>query len=106
MARGRRWVRREIRSLDPSKRPLNGFLFDQATRQNISYFNYGEAVAGNIPLPDKDRNAEDQAAVTGKFANSDIQPGVGTQCYANSGSIGVDTASAAWRIAIASSWGT
>ena len=26
--------------------PQNGFLFDQAERQGISYFNYGEAIAG------------------------------------------------------------
>ena len=39
--------------------PANGFLFDQAERQKISYFNYGEAVAGAVPLfPDKDRTLD------------------------------------------------
>ena len=39
--------------------PGNGFLFDQAERQHISYFNYGEGMAGDEPgLPDRDRSAE------------------------------------------------
>ena len=29
--------------------PGNGFLFNQAERQDISYFNYGEAIAGDEP---------------------------------------------------------
>jgi DNA-binding beta-propeller fold protein YncE len=69
--------------------PGNGFLLDQATRQNISYFNYGEALSGNIPLPDKDRTPEESAAVSAKFANSDIGTGPGS-CYPNDGSIGKD----------------
>jgi hypothetical protein len=36
--------------------PSQGFLFDQAEKQGISYFNYGEAIAGTVPFPDKDRN--------------------------------------------------
>jgi DNA-binding beta-propeller fold protein YncE len=70
--------------------PANGFLLDQAQRQGISYYDYGEAIAGNIPLPDKDRTAAETQQVAQKFANSDIQPGVGTSCYPNDGSIGVD----------------
>ena len=70
--------------------PANGFLFDQATRDKISYYDYGEAVAGNIPLTDKDRTSQQTSEVAGKFANSDIQPGVGANCYPNDGSIGVD----------------
>ncbi len=69
--------------------PANGFLIDQATRQGISYFNYGEAIAGNIPLPDKDRTPAETAAVSAKFANSDIGTGPGS-CYPNDGSIGKD----------------
>ena len=39
--------------------PGNGFLFDQAERQHISYFNYGEAIAGDEPsVPDRDRTPE------------------------------------------------
>jgi DNA-binding beta-propeller fold protein YncE len=71
--------------------PANGFLFDQATRQNISYFDYGEAIAGNIPLPDKDRTPAETEQVAAKFANSDIGPGTGAgSCYPNDGSIGKD----------------
>ena len=36
--------------------PQNGFLFDQADRDGVSYFNYGEAIAGVVGVfPDKDR---------------------------------------------------
>ena len=36
--------------------PGNGFLFDQAERQHISYYNYGEAIAGDEPsVPDRDQ---------------------------------------------------
>jgi hypothetical protein len=68
--------------------PPNGFLFDQAERQGISYFNYGEAIAGVIPLfPDKDRTPEALQGVTKKFLRSDL----GTNgCYANDASIGKD----------------
>ena len=34
--------------------PPNGFLFDQATKQGIKYYNYGEAVAEVSPFPDRD----------------------------------------------------
>ena len=53
--------------------PAQGFLFDQAEKQGISYFNYGEAVAGVVPLnPDKDRTPDDAAKVNRKFAKSDL----------------------------------
>ena len=38
-------------------RPAGGFLFDQAQRQHISYFNYGEMWAGISTMPDPDRSA-------------------------------------------------
>ncbi len=68
--------------------PANGFLFDQALRQNISFFNYGEAIAGTIGLfPDKDRQPADEDEVNKKFVNSDL----GTDgCYGNDASIGED----------------
>jgi DNA-binding beta-propeller fold protein YncE len=68
--------------------PGNGFLFDQAIRQRISFFNYGEAIAGTIGLfPDKDRDGADQDEVDAKFLNSDL----GTNgCYGNDASIGED----------------
>ena len=68
--------------------PANGFLFDQAERQGISYFNYGEAVAGVVPLPDKDRTGADTQQVTKKLAKSDL--GL-NGCYPNDSSIGTDS---------------
>ena len=54
--------------------PANGFLFDQAERQGISYFNYGEAVAGTVGLfPDKDRSNDELARVLTK--QSEVRPG-------------------------------
>src|SRR3954452_19660548 len=69
--------------------PANGFLFDQATRDKISYYDYGEAIAGVIPLTDKDRTPQQTAESAAEFANSDYQPGGGASCYPNDGSIGV-----------------
>ena len=67
--------------------PGNGFLFDQAERQGISYANYGEAIAGTLPLPDKDRTQSETEEVVRKFAKSDLgQNG----CYPNDASIGYD----------------
>ena len=55
--------------------PGNGFLFNQAERQGISYFNYGEGAAGAEPdVPDRNRSAallEEQRRVA---ANSDLGP--------------------------------
>jgi len=68
--------------------PASGFLFDQAEKQGISYFNYGEAIAGTIPLADKDRDADATAKVAAKFAKSDL--GVGAGCYGNDASVGED----------------
>jgi len=76
--------------------PANGFLFDQADRQGISYFNYGEAVAGVVPLNDKDRTSAENQRVAQKYAKSDL--GVGAfglntpagSCYPNDADIGRD----------------
>jgi YVTN family beta-propeller protein len=38
-------------------RPAGGYLFDQAQREHISYFNYGEMWAGISTVPDPDRTA-------------------------------------------------
>jgi DNA-binding beta-propeller fold protein YncE len=55
--------------------PAAGFLFDQAEDQGISWFNYGEAIAGTIPLfADADRTPEELAQVTAKFKKSDLGP--------------------------------
>src|SRR3954469_18907323 len=69
--------------------PANGFLFDQAERQGISYFNYGEAVAGVVPLTDKDRTpAETQQGAT-KFGKAAPGP---NGCSPNDSSMGVASA--------------
>jgi DNA-binding beta-propeller fold protein YncE len=68
--------------------PANGFLFDQAERQDISYFNYGEAIAGVVPLNDKDRDAAETTELTRKLAKSDLGPPDG--CYPNDASIDTD----------------
>lgn len=66
--------------------PAQGFLFDQAERQGISYFNYGEAVAGTVPLNDKDRTDAETQRVAAKFAKSDLGRPQG--CYPNDASVG------------------
>ncbi|MEA2396873.1 MAG: hypothetical protein QOK25_429 [Thermoleophilaceae bacterium] len=72
--------------------PAKGFLFDQAENQGISYFNYGEAIAGDVPLTDKDRTPAENQQVQRKFAKSDLGSGVTgpLECYPNDASIGTD----------------
>ncbi|MGI9021349.1 MAG: alkaline phosphatase family protein [Solirubrobacterales bacterium] len=54
--------------------PSQLFLFDQAEEEGISWFNYGEAVAGTVPLNDLDRTPAENAQVAAKFAKSDLGP--------------------------------
>ena len=81
--------------------PGNGFLFDQAEKQGISWFNYGEAIAGTVPLTDKDRTDAENQQVVNKFSKSDLGgAAVGNatptgQCYANDASIGHDAIASA-----------
>jgi DNA-binding beta-propeller fold protein YncE len=71
--------------------PQDGFLFDQADRDNISWFNYGEAIAGVVSaFPDKDRTADVAADEDRKLAKSDLGP---NGCYANDSSVGKDSIS-------------
>jgi DNA-binding beta-propeller fold protein YncE len=79
--------------------PAKRFLFDAAEAQGISYFNYGEAIAGTVPFPDKDRTPEETQQVATKFSHSDLGEagttalGVqapSTNCYPNDASIGTD----------------
>ena len=79
--------------------PAKRFLFDAAEAQGISWFNYGEAIAGTVPFPDKDRNADENQQVTTKFSHSDLGEagfnlfGVqvpSSNCYPNDASIGKD----------------
>ena len=73
-------------------RPSNGFLFDQAQREHISYFNYGEVWSGLSAMPDRDRTPallkEEKLVAEHSDLGPDITPG---GCYASDihiGSIG------------------
>ena len=69
--------------------PGNGFLFDQAERQGISYFNYGEAfMGGPSSIADRDRSAAQLAEIKRVEANSDLGPPSGG-CYPADASIGL-----------------
>jgi phospholipase C len=79
--------------------PAKRFLFDAAEAQGISYFNYGEAIAGTVPFPDRYRNTDEQQQVATKFSHSDLgEAGLNllgvqapsTNCYPNDASIGKD----------------
>jgi hypothetical protein len=68
--------------------PGKGFLFDQAERQHISYFNYGEVVSGVIgSVPDRNRSAAQLMEVERKALNSDIGYPFGG-CYPSDMTIG------------------
>jgi DNA-binding beta-propeller fold protein YncE len=77
--------------------PGTGFLFDRAQRQGISYFNYGEAVAGAVPpsvlkilgVTDKDIGPPQAKLENEKFAHSNL--GYPFGCYPNDTSIGTDS---------------
>jgi YVTN family beta-propeller protein len=74
--------------------PSQRFLFDQAEKQGISYFNYGEAIAGTVPLfPDKDRKAEEQQEVDAKFGKSDLGPPLPGACFPNDAYVGTNSIS-------------
>jgi hypothetical protein len=70
--------------------PGNGFLFDQAQRQHISYFNYGEAFDGGVSsVPDRNRSAAQLREVKRVGANSDLGPSLTPAgCYPSDMSIG------------------
>jgi DNA-binding beta-propeller fold protein YncE len=76
--------------------PGTGFLFDRAQQQGISYYNFGEAIAGTVPIfsaDDKDTTPQDQQLIAEKFANSDLGAsalGYTSQCYPSDASIGTD----------------
>lgn len=70
--------------------PGNGFLFDQAERQHISSFNYGEALdGGDDDVPDRNRTAARRREVARVGARSDLGPGLTAEgCYPSDQSIG------------------
>src|SRR5205085_9253781 len=84
--------------------PGKGFLFDRAQQQGLSYFNFGEAVAGTVPIftkLDKDNTPSQEAAINAKFSHSDLGAaplGYASQCYPNDASIGTDAVSGALGI--------
>jgi YVTN family beta-propeller protein len=61
--------------------PPKGYIFQRALHENVSFYNYGEALAGLSPLPDKDRTPEETAenAQILSLTNSDVQANGG--CY-------------------------
>ncbi len=80
--------------------PGTGFLFDRAQRQGISYFNYGEVIAGTVPpnvlkvlgVTDKDIGPAQAKLENQKFAHSNL--GYPFGCYPNDISIGTDSIAA------------
>ena len=87
--------------------PPKGYIFDQALRQKISFFNFGEMYAGNVPMPfkqvsltanttDKDRTAADAKETQRKFARSDVQPNIAGGCYPNDLYTGRDILTGNW----------
>ena len=70
--------------------PSQRFLFDRAEKQGISYFNYGEAIAGMVyQFPDKDRGSEELQEILAKQDNSDLNaPATPGGCFPNVASSG------------------
>jgi DNA-binding beta-propeller fold protein YncE len=61
--------------------PQNGFIFDRADEQGVSWINLGEGVAHLAPLPDRDRNAADEAGVLRRYSKSDLGALTPGGCY-------------------------
>jgi DNA-binding beta-propeller fold protein YncE len=73
--------------------PPKGYIFQRAENEGVSYFNYGEALAGLSPLPDKDRDAtnEETNLAAKILTHSDIgtpQPGCYDSDISNSSVLG------------------
>ncbi|MDX6638607.1 MAG: hypothetical protein QOJ01_2118, partial [Solirubrobacterales bacterium] len=58
--------------------PPKGYLFERMLQAGISFFNYGEALAGLSPFPDKDKTGAEQATAEQVLGNSDVGLVVGT----------------------------
>ncbi len=68
--------------------PGNGYLFNQAEKQGISYFNYGEAFSGGFPeIDDRNRTPALLRKQIAVQANSDLGPPF-TGCFPSDMSIG------------------
>ncbi|MEK6277909.1 MAG: alkaline phosphatase family protein [Actinomycetota bacterium] len=59
--------------------PPKGYIFERAINEGVSFFNYGEALAGLSPLPDRDQTQEDVQKAAQVLASSDIALNAG--CY-------------------------
>jgi DNA-binding beta-propeller fold protein YncE len=59
--------------------PPKGYIFERAIDEGVSFFNYGEALAGLSPLPDRDQTPEDVQRAAQVLASSDIALNGG--CY-------------------------
>ena len=59
--------------------PPKGYIFERLLDAGISFFNYGEALAGLSPFPDKDRTPAEAQINARVLSNSDIQLNAG--CY-------------------------
>jgi YVTN family beta-propeller protein len=59
--------------------PPKGYIFQRAIQENIPFFNYGEALAGLSPFPDKDRTPDETAMNAQVLSHSDVQLNGG--CY-------------------------
>jgi hypothetical protein len=65
--------------------PPTGYLFDEATRQGVSWRNYGEALSGTLRLPDADATSASIAQIDERRQSSDLGPPEG--CYPNDTSL-------------------
>ena len=71
--------------------PANGFLFDQAERQGISYFNYGEAIAGTVAaVPRQGPHAGRRRCRRATRSSRNPTSAAPSGCYPNDASIGND----------------
>ena len=68
--------------------PDNAFIFDQATRDHVSYMNFGEGISSLLPIPDKDRTPQLTQDSASKYAHSDL--GAPDGCYPADAYIGTD----------------
>jgi hypothetical protein len=68
--------------------PDNGFIFDQARRDGVSWLNFGEGISSLLPIPDKDRTPQATQESAAKYAQSDL--GVPDGCYPADAYIGKD----------------
>jgi DNA-binding beta-propeller fold protein YncE len=59
--------------------PPKGYIFQRAIAEHIPFFNYGEALAGLSPFPDKDRTQAETALNAQVLKSSDVQLNGG--CY-------------------------